>query len=156
MPDDGMRISTKDPDSPDALRLLEELSDVLKRITGDSGKASFNGDDVRVFNARFVVAYDETGAAVGCGAFRPLQNGIAEVKRMYARPGTQGVGSAILAFLEREAIHLGYKALWLETRLINERAVSFYTRWGYRRIPNFGKYLGNPKAVCFEKKLVPG
>ena len=72
---------------------------------------------------------------------------------MYSRPGTSGVGSAILGFLETEAVNLGYQALWLETRLVNARAVSFYERRGYRRIPNFGKYVGNAKAVCFEKRL---
>lgn len=155
-PDGGLKISEEDPGSPDAARLLEELSGVLAKITGDSGKASFASDDVRAFNARFVVARDEAGAPIGCGAFRPLQDGIAEVKRMYSRPGTKGVGSAVLAFLEQEAIRLGYEALWLETRRVNERAVSFYTRRGYRPIPNFGKYIGNPKAVCFEKRLVSG
>jgi len=43
----------------------------------------------------------------------------------------------------------GYYALWLETRLVNER-------YGYQRDPNFGSYAGNPKAVCFEKRLSHG
>jgi GNAT superfamily N-acetyltransferase len=149
-----IRISIEDPASSDGYVLMEELSETLTRITGDGGKASFDPDDVRSFNARFVVARNGNGEALGCGAFRPLQEGIAEVKRMYSRPGMRGAGSAILAFLESEARVLGYKALWLETRLVNERAVRFYERRGYRRIPNFGKYVGNPKAVCFEKRLI--
>ena len=48
---------------------------------------------------------------------------------------------------------MGYHALWLETRLVNERAVRFYESRGYKRIPNFGKYVGNTAAVCFEKRL---
>jgi ribosomal protein S18 acetylase RimI-like enzyme len=48
---------------------------------------------------------------------------------------------------------MGYRAVWLETRLINECAVRFYEKRGYSRIPNFGKYRGNPQAVCFEKRL---
>jgi len=72
---------------------------------------------------------------------------------MYSRPGTTGVGTAILSFLETEARHLGYRALRLETRLVNQRAVIFYERKGYQRIQNYGKYAGNPKAVCFEKLL---
>lgn len=146
-------ISPEDPASPDSQALMEELSSTLANITGDSGKASFDPDDVRVAKACFVVARDADRRAVGCGAFRPLQEGIAEVKRMYSRPGTSGVGSAILAFLERAAADFGYAAIWLETRLVNERAVLFYERRGYRRIPNFGKYVGNPKAVCLEKRL---
>jgi GNAT superfamily N-acetyltransferase len=146
-------ISIEDPTSADSHALMEELSVTLARITGDSGKASFDPNDVRAPKARFVIARNIEGHAVGCGAFRPLHEGVAEVKRMYSRPGTIGVGSAILAFLEAEARNFGYKALWLETRIVNERAVNFYERRGYRQISNFGKYVGNAKAICFEKQL---
>ncbi len=133
---------------------MEELSETLAQITGDNGKSSFDPSDVRAAKGRFVIARNSEGEALGCGAFRPLKEGVAEVKRMFSRPGTKGVGSAILKFLEGEARTLGYRALWLETRLMNERAVQFYERKGYQRIPNFGKYAGNSKAVCFEKRLV--
>jgi len=146
-------ISIEDPGSLDAHALIEELSATLARITGDSGKASFDPDDVRATKARFVVARNVDGDAVGCGAFRPLHDDVAEVKRMYSRPGTIGVGSVVLAFLESEARDLGYRALRLETRLVNARAINFYERRGYRRISNFGKYVGNAKAICFEKLL---
>lgn len=148
-----LTIIPKDPADTVSRQLMDELSATLATITGDSGRASFDPNDVRVSKALFVVAWDEKGQAVGCGAFRPLQDGIAEVKRMYSRPGSTGVGSAILAYLEAEAACLGYEALWLETRLVNERAVRFYERRGYSRIPNYGKYIGNLKAACFEKRL---
>ena len=146
-------ITAEDPASPDASKLMDELSETLAKITGDSGKSSFDPNDVRFENARFVVARDACGQAIGCGAFRPLQEGVAEVKRMYSRSHASGVGSAILSFLEQEAKSLGYLALQLETRVVNERAVSFYERRGYKKIPNFGKYIGNQSAVCFEKRL---
>ncbi len=144
----------EDPDTADARALLEELSAVLSGITGSSGRASFDLRDVRGAAARFLVARDGAGAAVGCGALRPLagHDGVAELKRMYARPGG-GVGSAILAALEAEAAALGYRALWLETRLVNARAVAFYRARGYGRIANYGKYAGNALAACFEKVL---
>jgi ribosomal protein S18 acetylase RimI-like enzyme len=146
-------ITIEDPATPDASSLMEELSEALAKITGDSGKSSFDPNDVRADNARFVVARNSRGQALGCGAFRPLQEGIAEVKRMYTRQHAAGVGSAILSFLEHEARELGYLALQLETRIVNERAVNFYERRGYEKIPNFGKYIGNPNAVCFGKQL---
>jgi len=146
-------IASEDPESPEAGLLLEALSRTLARITGDSGKSSFDPEDVRGNRARFVVARSKTGEPVGCGAFRPIGQSIAEVKRMYASPGTTGVGSFVLSHLESEAKSLGYSQLWLETRLINERAVSFYERRGYTRIPNFGKYIGNAEAACYAKTL---
>lgn len=149
-----MRIIEKDPKEPNAIFLMEELSETLEIITGASGKNSFNSEDVCVPRSLFVIAYDEKDEAVGCGAIRPIDENIAEVKRMFAKVKTKGVGTQILSYLEMQAKKLGYSSLWLETRLINERAVSFYMKKGYSKIPNYGKYINNPEAICFEKKLV--
>jgi ribosomal protein S18 acetylase RimI-like enzyme len=148
-----LEITLEDPASAAAEMLIAELSATLARITGDSGRSSFDPGDVRGPKACFVVARDGEGQAIGCGGLRPLEANIAEVKRMYARAGTRGVGAAILAHLEAVAAGFGYDAIWLETRRINARAVAFYERYGYRLIPNFGKYAGRPEAVCFEKRL---
>ena len=144
-----------DPEEPDALALVAELSAVLAAITGASGQASFGVSDVRVPRACFAVARDTAGSAVGCGALRPLESDVGEVKRMYARPGTRGVGAAVLHFLEREAAGLGYAALRLSTRRVNERAVAFYERHGYARIDGYGRYAGSEVSVCFEKRIAP-
>ncbi|WP_432379797.1 GNAT family N-acetyltransferase [Duganella sp. P38] len=148
-----LQLSKEDPAAADSVWLMDELSSALEAITGDSGKASFDAADAAGAAGCFVVARDAGGKAVGCGALRPLQPGVAEIKRMYARHGTSGVGSAVLRFLESEAAALGYQAVWLETRLVNRRAVDFYAARGYTRIANYGKYIGNPLAVCFEKQL---
>ncbi|PZP32488.1 MAG: GNAT family N-acetyltransferase [Roseateles depolymerans] len=149
----ALTVAEEDPGGGDAQVLLEELSAVLQAITGSSGRSSFSVEDVRGPRSRFVVARDEVGLAWGCGALRPLQPGVAELKRMYARSGGAGVGAALLAHLEAEARGLGYRALWLETRAVNGRAVAFYERHGYQRIENFGRYAGNAAAVCFGKEL---
>jgi ribosomal protein S18 acetylase RimI-like enzyme len=148
-----LTIRAEDPATPDAVALTDELSAALAAITGDSGRSSFDPDDVRAPGALFVVARDAGGQAVGCGAFRPLAEGVAEVKRMYARPGNHGVGRAVLAHLEAQAATMGYLALWLETRAVNERAVRFYTAHGYAVISNYGKYAGRPEAVCLAKQV---
>ena len=149
-----MKIIEKNPNEPDAIFLMEELSETLEIITGASGKNSFNSEDVCVPRSLFVIAYDKKDEAVGCGAIRPIDENIAEVKRMFAKVKTKGVGTQILSYLEMKAKKLGYSSLWLETRLINERAVSFYRRRGYSEIPNYGKYINNLEAICFEKKLI--
>jgi GNAT superfamily N-acetyltransferase len=149
-----LRIRAEDPGTPDAAVLIEELSAALEAITGDSGKSSFDVGDVRVAGARFVMARDAGGLAIGCGALRPLADGVAELKRMYSRPGNAGLGSALLKFLEAEAAALEYRTIWLSTRVINERAVGFYRAHGYVAIPNYGKYAGRADSVCFAKQLV--
>ncbi len=148
-----LTVATEDPGSADAIVLLDELSDALAAISGDSGRSSFDAADVRAARACFAVARDAAGRAAGCGALRPLAGDVAEVKRMYARPGHPGAGSALLAFLEGEAAALGYRAIWLETRAVNQRALRFYRARGYRPIPNYGKYAGNAEAVCLAKRL---
>lgn len=147
-----MRIVQIDPHTADALKMMEELSETLEEITGNSGKSSFNVDDISDPRAIFVLAYSDEEEPIGCGAIRPIDKSIAEVKRMYAKDKAKGVGTKILCYLEEQAQKLGYTKLWLETRLVNERAVAFYDRRGYKRIPNYGKYANRPEAVCFEKQ----
>ncbi len=87
-------IFEEDPETPDALALMDELSNTLQSVTGRNGRASFDPNDVRAPRSLFVVARGEDGGALGCGAFRPLHEGVAEVKRMYARSKGKGVGTA--------------------------------------------------------------
>ena len=130
---------------------MDELSSILNAITGDSGKKSFNIEDVKNDKSIFLIARDENNCPIGCGAIRPLDNNCAEIKRMYSK--VSNVGLHILNSLEEKAVTLGYQLLRLETRKINERAVNFYLRNGYNVIENYGKYEGNEKVICFEKKL---
>ena len=148
-----VQVSLADPASPEGQALLEALSVTLQQITGSSGKASFDAGDVQGERACFAIAWLPSGEAVGCGAIRPLESGIAELKRMFAVPGHRAVGSALLAFLEHKALEFGYGQVWLETRKINQRAVAFYERHGYVSIPNFGRYVGRQDAVCLGKPL---
>ena len=150
-----IRVTFEDPNNADAQRLLVELSDILAALTGASGQASFDLSDVRVPHACFALARDEQGRALGCGALRPLADGVAEIKRMFARPGTRGVGAAVLQRLERQAVIWGYVTLRLSTRRVNARAVAFYERHGYRRIDGYGRYAGSDVSVCFEKRSTP-
>jgi GNAT superfamily N-acetyltransferase len=154
--DDGPRVRDEDPRSPDAVALMEELTRTLTGITGAGGAGSFSVADVCGPGGAFVVARSARGEPLGCGALRPLSDGVAELKRMYARPGTRGVGSAVLAFLEARARGLGYHALWLETRRVNTAAVAFYTRRGYRPIERYGRYAGRAECICMGKNLEDG
>lgn len=144
-------IAGADPASLDARVLLAELGTALAAITGSDGAASFDVADVRAPGSCFLLARDGDGKPAGCGALRLLSGSVAELKRMYARPGS-GAGVHLLAALERQAAAFGYTEVWLETRRVNTRAVAFYEKHGYRAIPNYGKYAGRPEAVCFGKR----
>jgi GNAT superfamily N-acetyltransferase len=146
-------IAREAPECETAIQLMRALSDVLETMTGSSGRQSFSVEDLRNPRSIFVIARTTDGVAVGCGAFRPFDASTAEIKRMYAKESGRGVGAAILQHLEVEAKKMGYVSVRLETRKINRGAVSFYKAQQYRVIPNYGKYVGNNLAICFEKKL---
>jgi len=141
-----------DPDSAEARALIGELDAALAAVCGDSGAGSFAATDVRGPGAVFLVAREAAGMALGCGALRPLAPGVAELKRMYARPGS-GAGPRLLAALEAQALAFGYRALWLSTRRINVKALAFYGRHGYLPIGPYGKYAGRAESVCLGKRL---
>jgi ribosomal protein S18 acetylase RimI-like enzyme len=145
-------IAPADPDSADSRLLLDELGAALAAITGSDGTASFDAEDVRGERSCFLLARTVDGLTAGCGALRPLRDGVAELKRMYARPGS-GAGRFILGALELAAREFGYTEVWLETREVNTRAVAFYEKHNYCVIPNYGKYLGRSEAVCLGKRL---
>jgi GNAT superfamily N-acetyltransferase len=148
-----IHVALEDPAGADAQALVAELSAVLEALTGATGQASFDPDDVRVARAGFALARDARGRALGCGALRSMTDDCAELKRMFARPGTAGVGTALLRFLEDQAAGWGYACLRLSTRRVNQRAVAFYLRHGYRPIEGYGRYAGSDASQCFEKRI---
>ena len=148
-------ILAADAAGPDARQLLDALSEALLRINGDSGRSSF---DVEAATPRggFYIARDGAGELLGCAALRPLgepDSTTAEFKRMYARPGSNGVGAALLAHVEAQARRHGYRALHLSTRVANARAVAFYAKHGYAPVIAWGKYVGAAQSTCLGKSL---
>ncbi|WP_104525543.1 GNAT family N-acetyltransferase [Blastococcus atacamensis] len=108
-----------------------------------------------------LVARDEDGAPLGCGALRDLGGGTAEVKRMYVVPAGRGRGisKAVLAGLEQAARERGWTMLRLETGPLQPEAVALYRGAGYRPIGAFGAYAGDPDAehsLFFERDLRTG
>lgn len=150
---DKVTINKEDINSKDAVELLNKLSDTLENITGSSGRASFKSKSVSVPGSMFVIARDENGLAIGCGAVIAFNDNTAELKRVYARVKCKGVGKKIVSFLEKCAKDMGYKSICLETRLVNKRAVNFYKSAGYDVIDNYGKYINNESAICFGKNI---
>jgi ribosomal protein S18 acetylase RimI-like enzyme len=135
----------------DAVLLLAELNAALTKITGASGEVSFAAEDVANERSAFVIAY-VNGMACGCGALRPLTDTIAEIKRVYARPNSIGVGTAIVRALEAKAREFGYTEIVLETRKVNVDAVAFYRKLGYVECANYGKYKGGKLRCAWQRK----
>ncbi len=152
--DSEIRVTAEDPHGAAATRLIKNLSAELGERYGDDGSGAFSPDDVQVSSGAFVIAWLD-GRAAGCGALRPLERGVGEVKRMFVAKEFRRRGAArkILEQLETIACVLGYRTLRLETGIRQPEAIKLYESAGYRRVHCYGRYVDNPLSVCYEKRL---
>jgi ribosomal-protein-alanine N-acetyltransferase len=71
-----------------------------------------------------------------------------------ANAGRRGIGAALVAWLEASARTAGIGQVYLEARLTNQGARSFYARLGYREIQTLpGYYRGVEACVRLAKDL---
>ncbi|TKY87441.1 hypothetical protein EX895_004119 [Sporisorium graminicola] len=150
---DSLRVEEVGWDHPDASALREQqrvdIAVLYDRVDSEPGTPP-SADDITCF----CVAY-QSGVAVGCAGLRRLDQDSAELKRMFVAKPARGKGAAdaLVEFLERKALALGIRRLLLETGDKLKEAQRFYTRNGYRIIPNFGYYQGIETSICMEKTL---
>lgn len=152
-----LSVELADPASLEGVLLVQHLWEELGSLYGNTGPCQFTPADVSGPDAAFVLA--RLGRqAVGCGAIKPVEPGLAEVKRMFVEPAArrQGVGREILRVLERIARELGCVALRLETGIRQPGAIRLYETCGYKQIKRYGAYAADPLSCCFEKLLTPG
>lgn len=150
-----IKVSLERPDSIDALNLFDATHRELKaRYPAGSVEHPFDPDDLASPPAVFVIARLD-GKAIGCGAVRPLDGSVGEVKRVFVKPEFRRIGIArgIMAMLEDQGLRNGFTRLRLETGTEQPEAVALYESLGYRRIPRFGEYASDPYSICFEKDL---
>ena len=153
-----MKIVPAEWDDADVQRLsADQQTEVRARYGGkDEPGTPPSAADISVV----LVARDDDGTALGCGALRALGDGVAELKRMYVAPSARGHGiaKAVLAALEDAARDRGWTTLRLETGPRQPEAIGLYSRAGYRPIEAFGTYVGDPDArhsLFFEQILQP-
>jgi GNAT superfamily N-acetyltransferase len=133
-------------DDPDVQRLAEaQQAELRARYDGglEPGTPPSAADLALV-----LVAREDDGTAIGCGALRQLDADTAELKRMYVVPAARGrgVSKLLLGALETAARKRGWSRLRLETGPRQPEAISLYTGSGYRPIGAFGAYDGDADA----------
>ena len=150
----GLMLRPESPASPEAQSLLRALDAYLQPLYPPASGHALTVEQLLHPDVRFFVARLH-GAAVGCGGYLHLEPGVAELKRIYARPDVrgQGVGRGIMAGLEAAAQAEGVRVLRLETGVYQPEAQRLYERCGYRRIGPFGHYQPDPLSLFYEKVL---
>jgi GNAT superfamily N-acetyltransferase len=104
----------------------------------------------------FLVA-EVDGVPAGCGAWRALPTGEAEIKRVYVEPAfrRRGLAALIVAALEEGAAAAGHPSVILNTGNEQPEALALYARLGYTPVPGYGIYACAPGAVFLGKELRP-
>jgi putative acetyltransferase len=149
-----MRIALEHPDRSDIIALIEALDAFQAPLYPVE---SHHGIDMAALAAPgvlFAVARDEAGRASGCAAL-VLDEGYGELKRMFVPPESRGrgLGAALLAFLEQQALARGATLLRLETGIRQPEAIRLYARFGYVPCGPFADYVPDPNSVFMEKSL---
>jgi putative acetyltransferase len=149
-----MRIELESPDQPAVTALIAALDAYLSRLYPPGSNHLLDVGALLAPGVIFAVARDAAGAVCGCGAVLPLGQG-GELKRMYVSPGLrgQGMGRALLAFLEQQSRQRRLQVLRLETGIHQPEALRLYETFGYTRRGPFGDYLPDPLSVFMEKRL---
>ncbi|BBN93373.1 putative acyltransferase [Deinococcus grandis] len=152
-----VRIVKASPADPRVLALMDAQQAELRELYVDTTEVTEAFDPQSLSGAGCVLlaAAREDGTLVGCGALKRWDAASAEVKRMYVTPDARGSGAAralLDALVARGRAH-GYARLVLETGDRQHAAIALYVRAGFRRVPNFGVYVGVEDSLCFELPL---
>jgi GNAT superfamily N-acetyltransferase len=149
----GFKIVRVDNDNLDFQKLIVSLDADLAGRYGPIQKnfAQFN----KVDNIRDVVVAYAEGDPAGCGAFKPYDTEIVELKRIFvtAEYRRKGLAGLILRELELMAKAKGFRTAILETGVLQPEAIQLYRKAGFEIIPNYEPYTESTNSVCMRKTL---
>jgi putative acetyltransferase len=99
----------------------------------------------------FLVVLDDN-KLIGTGGIKKLEENVAELKRLWLLEEYHGqkIGyQVVLRLLDFARTH-NYEKVWLQTSQRQERAIRFYTQFGFYKIPSYRKSMDN---ISMEIKL---
>ena len=149
-----MTITSESPDQPEVIALIAELDAYQDSLYPPESRHALDLESLKRANVVFLVARDDEGQAVGCGAV-VLHAAYGEIKRMYVAPRCRGRGiaRALLQALESASAMAGCRLLKLETGPFQPEALGLYASLGYERRGPYGHYADDPLSVFMHKTL---
>jgi putative acetyltransferase len=149
-------VGVEPPRQPELLELMRQGDEFTLSLYPPESCHLLGVEELEVPGVTVFVARDEDSAA-GMAALVDRGDGTAELKRMFVPEAARGRGIAadLLRAIEQVATGRNIHLVQLETGPLQGAAIHVYERAGYALIPNFGKYVGDPNSVCYEKRI-PG
>jgi GNAT superfamily N-acetyltransferase len=149
------RFVACDPEQPPASELLAEMAAELNELYGSPtrlDRPALRPAELRAPDGTYLVGW-EGQAAVAGGGVRRLDEGVAEIKRMFVRPAarSRGIAGALLTALECAARSIGYRSVRLDTGPKQEHAERLYRGAGFAAI---APYNDNPFASFWGEKVL--
>jgi GNAT superfamily N-acetyltransferase len=151
----SVEFRAADPTIDPAATLLVEMTHELNSLYETPHRLDhplLSPDELVPPRGIYLVGWRNEQAVAG-GGLRPLDDGSAEIKRMYVRPKfrRQGLAALLLQALEDHASSLGYPVVRLDTGPLQAEAKRLYERQGFRSI---APYNDNPYATFFGEKAL--
>lgn len=148
-----MEIRFVEADNAAMLDMMRQLDEYYFSVVGEVHKKYAKYNDPHLLACRAVAYVD--GVPAACGGWKAVDGETAEIKRIFVCPAfrRQGVASALITALERDAAQHGHTRLILETARTTADSAALYHKLGYREIPYYGSPAGAENCRCFEKEI---
>ena len=170
---DSMTVTTARPEDPAVVPLLDGLLYEYTSRYGEGAVREFDKHPNLLFTAEHggaLVLLVEDGQTVAGGALRAFDPELAvrgvlapdfpdrpttEFKRIWthAEHRRRGLGRRVLDELERRAVELGYRQVFLTTGPNQPEAVALYLAAGYTELPDLGAEQRGHAVHPFVKPL---
>jgi GNAT superfamily N-acetyltransferase len=144
-------------DHPVAHDLVEQVQEEYVQRYGGRDAAVVDPAEFLPPLGIFLVA-EIDGEPAGCGAWRVVSPGVAEIKRVYVVPRfrRRGLAQIIVRALEEGVAGAGHGSVVLNTGREQPEALALYADLGYSPVEGYGIYACSPGAVFLGKDLAPG
>lgn len=154
MPMAAIRIAREDPRQADVRSLVAASDAYMQSLYPAESNHLVDVDVLAGSDTLFLVARRD-GEACGMVAYRVLEPGHAEMKRMFVQQTARGLGLGrrLLLALEDAARQRGIARLSLETGVLQAEAIGLYRTAGYVECTPFGDYLPDPLSLFMSKGL---
>ncbi len=151
-----MKIQTGDFDNPQVFDLLRIHLESMHENSPPGSVYALDLSGLQVANIDFFTVWN-SGALMGCGALKEVNNEVGEIKSMRTHPEylRKGVAAFLLEHIIQTAKKRAYKTLSLETGSgpAFEPAIKLYLQYGFTSGAAFGDYTQSEFNQFFHLNL---